>query len=130
MKKILIIGSGGREHAVCEQFKKSPQVGKIFALPGNAGIAEIAEIVNEIKVEQHQKIIEFCHQQNIDLVFVGPEQPLVEGLVDDLQKAKINVFGPSKKAAQLEGSKIFMKKIAVDNAVPTDRKSTRLNSSH
>lgn len=119
MKKILVIGSGGREHAVCEQFKKSQRVAKIFALPGNAGISEIAEIVNGIKVEQHQKIIEFCQKEKIDLVFIGPEQPLAEGLVDDLQKAKINVFGPSKKAAQLEGSKIFMKKIAIDNAVPT-----------
>ena len=119
MRRILIIGSGGREHAVCEQFKKSPKLEKLFALPGNAGISEIAEIVTGIKIDEHQKIIDFCLNQKIDFVFVGPEQPLVAGLVDDLQKAGIHAFGPSKKAAQLEGSKIFMKKIAVDNDVPT-----------
>ncbi len=119
MKKILVIGSGGREHAVCEQFKKSNKVEKIYALPGNGGIAEIAEIVDSIKISEHQKIIEFCIKNEIDFVFVGPEQPLVDGLVDDLQAAKIRAFGPSKLAAQIEGSKVFMKKIAVDNAVPT-----------
>jgi phosphoribosylamine--glycine ligase len=125
MKKILVIGSGGREHAICQQFKKSSQPTKIFALPGNAGILEIAEIAKtaetnfEIEISNHQKIIEFCQSQKIDFVFVGPEQPLVAGLVDDLQKAGIRAFGPSKKAAQLEGSKIFMKKIAVENNVPT-----------
>lgn len=119
MKKVLVIGSGGREHAICEQLIKSPQKPKIFALPGNAGISEIAEIVDSIKVNDHKKIIDFCKNNKIDFVFVGPEQPLVEGLVDDLKLAKIRAFGPNKKAAQLEGSKIFMKKIAVDNHVPT-----------
>ncbi len=119
MKRILVIGSGGREHAICEQFKKSPKLEKLFCLPGNAGIAEIAEIVDNIKIDEHQKIIDFCQAQKIDFVFVGPEQPLVAGLVDDLQKAKIRAFGPSKKAAQLEGSKVFMKKIAIDNGIPT-----------
>ena len=119
MKRILVIGSGGREHAVCEQFKKSSQDVKLFALPGNAGIGEVAEIVEGIKISEHQKIIDFCKNEKIDFVFVGPEQPLVAGLVDDLQKAEIRTFGPSKKAAQLEGSKIFMKKIAIDNKVPT-----------
>ena len=83
MRRILIIGSGGREHAVCEQFKKSPKLEKLFALPGNAGISEIAEIVDGIKIDEHQKIIDFCLSQQIDFVFVGPEQPLVAGLVDD-----------------------------------------------
>jgi phosphoribosylamine--glycine ligase len=119
MKKILIIGSGGREHAICEQFKKSRHETKIFALPGNAGIAKIAEIIAEIKIDEHEKIAEFCKKEKIDFVFIGPEQPLVAGLVDDLEKQKIRVFGPSKKAAQLEGSKIFMKKIADKNSVPT-----------
>lgn len=119
MKRILVIGSGGREHAVCEQFKKSPKLEKLFCLSGNGGIAEIAEIVDGIKTDEHSKIVDFCHEQKIDFVFVGPEQPLVAGLVDDLQQAGIRTFGPSKQAAQLEGSKIFMKKIAVDNHVPT-----------
>ena len=119
MKKILVIGSGGREHAVCEQFKKSMQETELFALPGNAGIADIASLVGDIKASDHHKIIEFCLDKKIDFVFVGPEQPLVDGLVDDLEKNNIRAFGPSKKAAQLEGSKIFMKKIAIDNQVPT-----------
>lgn len=119
LKRILVIGSGGREHAICEQFKKSANLGQLFCLPGNAGIAEIAQIVVGIKVEDHQKIIEFCQKEKIDFVFIGPEQPLVAGLVDDLQKANIRVFGPSKKAARLEGSKVFMKKVAIDNKVPT-----------
>lgn len=119
MKKILIIGSGGREHAICEQFKKSAKFEKLFVLPGNAGISKIAEIVSDIKIDEHQKIIDFCQKQEIDFVFIGPEQPLVAGLVDDLQKAGIRAFGPSKKAAQLEGSKIFMKKIAIDSGVST-----------
>jgi phosphoribosylamine--glycine ligase len=118
-KNILVIGSGGREHAICEQFKKSEHQVKIFALPGNAGIAQIAKIVENIDVSNHQKIIEFCQKEKIDFVFIGPEQPLVSGLVDDLEKNKIRVFGPKKFAAQLEGSKIFMKKIADQNHVPT-----------
>ncbi len=119
MKKILVIGSGGREHAICEQFKKSAKLEKLFCLPGNAGIAAVAQIVEGIKIDEHQKIIDFCREQKIDFVFVGPEQPLVNGLVDDLEKANIRAFGPSKRAALLEGSKVFMKKIAVDNQVPT-----------
>jgi phosphoribosylamine--glycine ligase len=119
MKKILVIGSGGREHAICEQFKKSPQNPKIFVLPGNAGTAEIAQNVEDIAQNEHEKIIDFCQKNQIDFVFVGPEQPLVDGLCDDLRANKIPVFGPSKKAAQLEGSKIFMKEIASNNEVPT-----------
>ncbi len=119
MKKILVIGSGGREHAICEQFKKSPKLEQLFCLPGNAGIEEVAEIVDGIKIDEHQKIIDFCQKNKIDFVFVGPEQPLVNGLVDDLEKVGIRAFGPNKNAAQLEGSKIFMKKIVSENGVPT-----------
>jgi phosphoribosylamine--glycine ligase len=119
MKKILVIGSAGREHAICLKFSQSKHLNKIYCLPGNAGIAEIAEIVEDIKINDYQKIIEFCHNKMIDFVFIGPEQPLVEGIVDILQKNNIRVFGPSKKAAQLEGSKIFMKQIASENNVPT-----------
>lgn len=119
MKKILVIGSGGREHAICEQLRKSSQIEKLFVIPGNAGISQIAQIIDNIKIDEHQKIIEFCKNEKIDFVFVGPEQPLVNGLVDDLQAAGIRSFGSSKKASQLEGSKVFMKQIAVDNNVPT-----------
>lgn len=117
--RILVIGSGGREHAICNKFYESEKVDKIFALPGNAGIGAVAECMDNIKITDHQAVINFCLTQKIDLVFVGPEQPLVDGLVDDLEKAGLRAFGPSKYCAQLEGSKAFMKKIAADNNVPT-----------
>ncbi len=123
-KKILVIGSGGRENAICEAFKNSLQPTQIFALPGNAGTKNIAENVENINLNDFPAIINFCQKNQIDFVFVGPEQPLVEGLVDVLENHKIRVFGPSKKASQLEGSKIFMKKIADDNQVPTAQYQT------
>jgi len=117
--RILVIGSGGREHAICNKFSESKKVTKIFALPGNAGISATAECITNIKASNHQAVIDFCRTQKIDLVFVGPEQPLVDGIIDDLEKANIRAFGPSKYCAQLEGSKAFMKKVAADNNVPT-----------
>jgi len=119
MKKILVIGSGGREHAVCEAFLRSKSNPKIFILPGNAGTAQCATNVEEIEISDSKKIAEFCKNNQIDFVFVGPEQPLVEGLVDFLQAQKIAVFGPSKNAAKLEGSKVFMKEIATKAKIPT-----------
>ncbi len=124
VKKILVIGSGGRENAICEAFKNSPQPTQIFALPGNAGTKNIAKNIENINIKDSQAIINFCQENQIDFVFIGPEQPLVEGLVDILEQNKIRVFGPSKKASQLEGSKIFMKKIADDNNVPTAQYQT------
>lgn len=124
VKNILVIGSGGRENAICEAFKNSPQSTQIFALPGNAGTKNIAKNIENINIKDSQAIINFCQENQIDFVFIGPEQPLVEGLVDILENHKIRVFGPSKKAAQLEGSKIFMKKIADDNNVPTAQYQT------
>jgi hypothetical protein len=123
-KKILVIGSGGREHGICEAFKNSSQPTQIFALPGNAGTKNIAENVKNVNISDFQAIINFCEENKIDFVFIGPEQPLVEGLVEILENHKIRVFGPSKKASQLEGSKIFMKKIADDNQVPTAQYQT------
>jgi phosphoribosylamine--glycine ligase len=123
IKKILVIGSGGREHAICEAFKNSAKIYaqpcEIFIIPGNAGTSKIAKNIEDIEVTDFAKIIKFCQDWQIDFVFVGPEQPLTAGIVDELQKNKIAVFGPSKKAAQLEGSKIFMKKIADENNIPT-----------
>lgn len=116
---ILVIGSGGREHAICLKFSQSKNVDKIYAIPGNAGIEEIAKCVTEIDVKDHGKVIEFCTENKIDLVFVGPEQPLVDGIVDDLQNAGLRAFGPNKFASQLEGSKDFMKNITAKNNVPT-----------
>jgi len=127
-KKILVIGSGGRENAICEAFKNSPQQTRIFALPGNAGTKNIAKNLENINIKDSQAIINFCKENQIDFVFIGPEQPLVEGLVDILENHKIRVFGPSKKASQLEGSKIFMKKIADDNHVPTAQYQTFENA--
>jgi phosphoribosylamine--glycine ligase len=118
-KKVLVIGGGGREHAVTIAFLKSELKPKVFVLPGNAGTEEIAFNVTGIDIKDHQKIIEFCKKEQIDLVFIGPEQPLVDGLVDDLTLANIKVFGPSKGASQLEGSKIFMKNLVEKNSIPT-----------
>lgn len=119
MKNLLVIGAGGREHAIILKFRESSKVGKIYALPGNAGISLLAECVSGVEVGNHQQVIDFCLAKKIDLVFVGPEQPLVDGLVDDLIKNQIKVFGPSKYAARLEGSKAFMKEICSKNNIPT-----------
>ncbi len=121
---ILVIGSGGREHAICLKFSQSKGIDEIYALPGNAGIAQIAKCVADIDVKNHNSVIDFCKNNKIELVFVGPEQPLVDGIVDDLQKAEIKVFGPNKFASKLEGSKDFMKEIAAKNGVPTAKYET------
>lgn len=123
MKKILVIGSGAREHAICQKFIESSsqnnQSVSVFALPGNAGIASIATIIDHIKLSDHGAIAQFCINNQIDFVFVGPEQPLVEGIVDDLEKYGIRVFGPSAAASRLEGSKSFMKNLAHKASIPT-----------
>jgi len=117
--RILIIGSGGREHAICSKFHESKKISKIFAIGENAGMGSVAQCISNIQINNHKAIIDFCKSEKIDLVFIGPEQPLVEGLVDDLEQAGIRAFGPSKYCSQLEGSKSFMKKIAIDNDIPT-----------
>ena len=114
MLNILIIGSGGREHALAWKISQSPNCGKLYAMPGNPGIEEIAECVKNISIDDNKAIIDFAKNQQIDLVVIGPEAPLVNGLVDDLTAANIKTFGPTKSAAQIEGSKIldeFMAKI-------------------
>ncbi len=119
MQKILVIGGGGREHAIIHQIKKSKLIDKIFCIPGNGGIAKIASCFNDIDINNHQEIIKFCQNKEIDLVIIGPEQPLIEGLSDSLRDEQINVFGPSRLAARLEGSKIFTKKLCDDFNIPT-----------
>ena len=104
-----IIGSGGREHAICSIIKNSKNVDKIYCFPGNAGTSEIAINV-EIDIGRFDEIKNFVISKNISLIIVGPEKPLVDGIVDFFQKLKINVFGPNRAASQLEGSKIFTKK--------------------
>ncbi len=116
--KVGIIGSGGREHAICHSLKKSNKIVKIFCFPGNAGTKDLAENVN-IDLENFEKLKNFIIKKKIDLIIVGPEKPLVEGIVDYLEKFKIKVFGPNKVASQLEGSKIFTKQLCKKFNIPT-----------
>ena len=116
--KVGIIGSGGREHAICQIIKNSNKIDKIFCFPGNAGTKDIAENIN-IDLENFKNLKNFILDKKIDLIIVGPEKPLVGGLVDYLEKFKIKVFGPNKIASQLEGSKIFTKKLCQKYKIPT-----------
>jgi phosphoribosylamine--glycine ligase len=116
--KVLLIGSGGREHALAWKLAQSPQLTKLFAAPGNPGIADHAELV-PLNVEDHAAVLRFCRDNVIDLVVVGPETPLVAGLADDLRQAGIATFGPSAAAAQLEGSKGFTKDLCARYDIPT-----------
>ena len=113
-----IIGSGGREHAICKSIKKSPKVNKIYCFPGNAGTSEIAENI-EINLSDFEKIKEFSIKNNINLIIVGPEKPLVDGIVDFFKGSSIDIFGPDKISSQLEGSKIFTKNICEKYKIPT-----------
>lgn len=116
--KILVIGSGGREHALVWKISQSPLVKKIYAAPGNAGIEALAECV-PVTVDQIDRLREFAFDQKIDLTVVGPESPLVQGIVDSFQAAGLKIFGPSREAAQLEGSKAFSKNLMAEVGVPT-----------
>ena len=115
---ILLIGSGGREHALAWKMASSPLLTKLWCAPGNAGIAKEAECV-ALDVADHAAVISFCKQNKIALVVVGPEVPLAAGIVDDLASAGIKAFGPSKAASQLEGSKTFTKELCRENNIPT-----------
>jgi phosphoribosylamine---glycine ligase len=115
---VLLIGSGGREHALAFALVRSPLLTKLYAAPGNPGIGKLAELVS-VKVADHDAMIAFCKAHEIGFVVVGPEAPLVAGLVDDLTAAGIKAFGPSKFAAQLEGSKGFTKDICAKFGIPT-----------
>src|ERR1700741_3833833 len=116
--KILVIGSGGREHALAWKIAASPLVTKLWCAPGNVGIAREAECV-ALDVADHAAVIEFCKQNAVELVVVGPETPLAAGIVDDLSKAGIKAFGPGKQAAQLEGWKGFTKDLCREFDIPT-----------
>ena len=116
--KILVIGSGAREHSLCYAIKRSSLTSALYAMPGNYGISEIAKCI-DINISDFKKIYEFIDSNLIDLVVVGPEEPLVNGIVNFLSDKNIKVFGPDKFAAQLEGSKGFMKDLCKQNNIPT-----------
>ena len=116
--KVGVIGSGGRENAICHSLKKSTKIDKIFCFPGNAGTASIAENI-EFDLSDFENFKKFILNNQIDLIVVGPEQPLVDGIVDYLEKFNIKVFGPNKISSQLEGSKIFTKKICEKFNIPS-----------
>ena len=116
--KVGVIGSGGRENAICHNLKKSTKINKIFCFPGNAGTASIAENI-DFDLSDFENFKNFILNNQIELVIVGPEKPLVEGIVDYLEKFNIKVFGPNKIASQLEGSKIFTKKLCEKFNIPT-----------
>jgi len=116
---ILLIGSGGREHALAFGFHEAPSLGTLFVFPGNPGMKNIATLVDSISLNDSATIVSFCKQHKIDLVVVGPEAPLVKGLADDLRKHDIAVFGPSAKAARIESSKGFSKDLMKKHGIPT-----------
>ncbi len=117
---ILLIGSGGREHALAWKLAQSPSVTKLFATPGNPGIAQDATCA-ALDAGDHAAVVTFCREEDIELVVVGPEAPLVDGLGNALRAENIAVFGPDKDAAQLEGSKAFTKKLCDRANIPTAR---------
>jgi phosphoribosylamine--glycine ligase len=116
--KVGIIGSGGREHAICKSLKKSQKISQIYCFPGNAGTGEIAKNVN-LDLDNFEYLKNFIIEEKIDLIVIGPEKPLVNGLADYLEQFNIKVFGPNKVASQLEGSKIFTKQICEKYNIPT-----------
>ncbi|MBO5473915.1 MAG: phosphoribosylamine--glycine ligase, partial [Lachnospiraceae bacterium] len=116
--KVLIVGSGGREHAIAVSVAKSPKVDKIYCAPGNAGIGQIAECV-PIGAMEFDKLVAFARDNAIDLTIVGMDDPLVGGLVDEMEAAGLRVFGPRKNAAILEGSKAFSKDLMKKYHIPT-----------
>ncbi len=124
-----LIGSGGREHAICKKLLKSKKVGKVVCFPGNAGTSKIATNV-EVDILNFNQLLKLLKLYKIDLVVVGPEEPLVKGIVDFLEKNKISVFGPNKFASKLEGSKAFMKKICFEYNIPTAKFKICSNKNH
>ncbi|RWF70487.1 phosphoribosylamine--glycine ligase, partial [Mesorhizobium sp.] len=115
---VLLLGSGGREHALAWKIAASPLLTKLYASPGNPGIGRFAELV-KLDIADHSTVAAFCQEKKIDLVVVGPEGPLVAGIADDLRAWGIRVFGPSKAAARLEGSKGFTKDLCAKFNIPT-----------
>lgn len=122
--KLLVIGSGGREHTIAKKLKSDPGVTAVFCAPGNPGMKKDGIEVVAVAESDHQGLIAFAKAQGIDWTFVGPEAPLAAGLVDDFEAAGLKAFGPSKKAAQIEGSKDFAKQLMLKNQIPTAKHQT------
>ena len=118
-KKVLVIGSGGREHALCDALARSPQVTQVYCAPGNGGIDAVATCMPDMLVGDFDRLAAFAQEEGIDLTVVGPEVPLVDGIVDYFHERGLAVFGPTKAGAQLEGSKAFAKKLMARHNVPT-----------
>jgi phosphoribosylamine--glycine ligase len=116
--KVLVVGSGGREHAIVWKVAQSPLVNKVYCAPGNGGISLIADCV-PIKVEDIEKIVKFSVEKKMDLVVVAPDNPLAAGMVDALQAAGIRAFGPTQRAAEIESSKVFAKSLMRKYGIPT-----------
>src|SRR5438309_1911874 len=121
--KILVIGSGGREHALVWKISQSPRIAKIYCAPGSAAIGELAELA-AIVPEQTERLADFATKEKIDLTVVGPELPLTLGIADLFESRGLRIFGPNKIAAQLEGSKAFAKEILQQNNIPTAASGT------
>ena len=115
---VLLIGSGGREHAIAAALRRSPKLTRLTCAPGNAGIAALADLA-ALDPADHAAVIAFCKAETVDFVVIGPEAPLVAGLVDDLEAAGIKAFGPKKEPARLEGSKAFTKELCTEAGIPT-----------
>ena len=116
--KVGVIGSGGREHAICISLKKSKNIDKIYCFPGNAGTSLIAANI-EIDLNNFEELKRVIKELGIDIIIVGPEKPLVDGIVDFFEQNKIKVFGPDRVSSQLEGSKIFTKNLCKEYNIPT-----------
>ncbi|WP_278682319.1 phosphoribosylamine--glycine ligase [Paraclostridium bifermentans] len=116
--KVLVVGSGGREHAICYSLLKGKKVNAIYCAPGNAGISEIAQCLS-IKDNDIDNLYKFAKENKIDLTIVGPEVPLVDGIVDKFEKENLSIFGPNKKCSMLEGSKAFSKEFMIKHDIPT-----------
>ena len=122
--KVLLIGPGGRKHALAWKLAQSPHLTRMYALPGNPGIAQFAEILQGTFAQDHARVVQLCQEKQIDLVLIGPEGPLAEGMADALRTAGIRCFGPSQAAAQVESSKSFSKDFMLRHAIPTARHAT------
>ena len=116
--KVLVVGSGGREHAICWKLRQSPQLEELYCAPGNPGIGEIAQLV-PIADDEIQNLADFASEMKIDLTVVGPELPLTLGIVDEFRERDLPIFGPTQDAAELEGSKVFSKEFMRRHGIPT-----------